>query len=162
MKKIFVDMDGVLANFDAHFERLYGVLPKDGFNKTRWEDFCKSEQFKLLNPFPGAFTLVDFLEDIEKLPGVSVMILGSTGGYEYHGTVQEQKQKLSWLEKHKIDFPAIFVPGKRFKRFHATSSSMLIDDHPENVNEFITYGGHAHRYTTPGLAIRDIEDFLKG
>lgn len=158
MKKIFVDMDGVLADFDSYYERLYGVTTKEGFNKTRWTDFCKSAKFASLDYFPGAERLIQYLKNIENLPGVSVMILGSTGGYDFHGEVQ--RQKLFWLKTHDIPFPAIFVPGKRFKRFHATSASMLVDDHPENVKQFIEHGGHAHQYTTPELAIPEIENFI--
>lgn len=158
MKRIFVDMDGVLADFDSKYKQLYGHYPKDGFSKTKWKRFCTTAQFAGLDLFPGAETLIQYLNKLDALPSVSVMILGSTGGYDFHHTVQTQK--IFWLKDKGINFQPIFVPGKRFKRFHATDSSMLVDDHEMNVKQFIEHGGHAHQYLTPEPAIVAIEKFI--
>jgi 5'(3')-deoxyribonucleotidase len=159
MRKIFVDMDGVLADFDRRWFELFGSHTKDSFNKSYWEHFVKSKQFSNLDPFPGMETLVRYLKEVEQYPGVSVMILGSTGGYELHGTVQEQK--LKWMKEWEIPFSAIFVPGKRFKQHHATSQSMLIDDHPKNIEQFLGSGGAGHLYLEPVPAIEAIRQFLR-
>lgn len=159
MKKLFVDIDGVLADFDDKWLELYGVHPKDGFNKTDWKDFCLTGQFGFLKLFPGATQLIEYLTEVDSRRGVSVILLGSTGGYDFHSMVC--RQKLDWLNKHNIKFNAVLVPGKRFKRFHATPNSMLVDDHPENCAEFIEYGGDSCLYTGFEGSVQPIESFLE-
>ena len=105
MKKIYVDMDGVLADFDNRWFEVFGSKTHESFNKSYWEHFVKSKQFASLDAMPGMETLVRYLKEIEAYPGVSVMILGSTGGYDFHGTVQEQK--LKWLKDREIPFSAV-------------------------------------------------------
>ena len=105
MKKIYVDMDGVLADFDNRWFEVFGSKTHESINKSYWEHFVKSKQFASLDAMPGMETLVRYLKEIEAYPGVSVMILGSTGGYDFHGTVQEQK--LKWLKDREIPFSAV-------------------------------------------------------
>ena len=54
----------------------------------------------------------------------------------------------------------IFVPGKKFKRYHAKVNSLLVDDHAENCAEFVQYGGDSHCYSRPSDAISAIDSFL--
>jgi 5'(3')-deoxyribonucleotidase len=156
MKKIFVDIDGVLADFNSKWVELFGSEPKETFNRHSWQEFVASRQFEKLDMLPDAYRLIDYLVIISSKPAVSVHLLGSTGGYEYHGTVQEQK--LKWLEKHHILFDAVLVPGKRYKQWHATESAILIDDHEKNVEQFISRGGNAILHTSANDTIAKLKN----
>jgi phosphoglycolate phosphatase-like HAD superfamily hydrolase len=157
--KIFLDIDGVLADFNGRYRRLYGVYPAEKFNKTLWTDFVKTAQFANLDLLPGASDLVKHLEELQNtIKGVSVVILGSTGGYDFHGEVQ--RQKLFWLKTNSIKFNPIFVPGKRYKKYFASSSSLLVDDTEKNIQEFIQNEGKAHLYKHHQDAILAVNNFV--
>jgi 5'(3')-deoxyribonucleotidase len=162
MKKIFLDMDGVIADFAGLYCKVNNVpTVEDNFSAHMWEKFVVHEDgFRYVNLLPGAMYLIRQLRELDKLNGVSVSILGSTGGYEYHGLVQDQK--IAWLKKHGITFPPIFVPGKRFKQYHATKSSILIDDHPKNCEQFAAMGGSTHLYKNdPEAAVISVISFIE-
>jgi hypothetical protein len=57
IKKIYLDMDGVLCNFERRYLELYDELPgsmrdRKDFN-VNWDHFVQSEQFKTLDWWPG-------------------------------------------------------------------------------------------------------------
>ena len=160
MKHLFIDMDGVLSDFDSKWVDVFNEHPRESFNSEKWKRFCEGRNFLTLDLYPGASQLIAYLNELKKFPDISINILSSTGGYEYHDLIQDQK--IYWLKSHRIDLNPIFVPGKKFKRYHAKVNTLLIDDHAENCAEFVQHGGVSHLYTEPGQAIIFIDEFLKG
>lgn len=144
MKTLFVDMDGVLTDFNARYEQEFGKLPHEvRDNKERgeygrlWNRFIDEQNFKSLPYFQGAEELIEF---INKLQGVRVCILTSSGGFDRHRDVQDQK--LFWLRSRGIKWPAIVVPGRRFKaRFADGTNTALIDDTFDVIESFNSAGG---------------------
>jgi len=160
MKHLFIDMDGVLSDFDSKWVDVFNEHPSESFNSEKWKRFCEGRNFLTLDLYPGASQLIAYLNGLKKFPDISINILSSTGGYEYHDLIQDQK--IYWLKSHRIDLNPIFVPGKKFKRYHAKVNKLLVDDHIENCSEFIQHGGVSHLYTEPRQAIIFIDEFLKG
>lgn len=158
MKHLFIDLDGVLADFDSKWIDVFGTHPSESFDSEKWKRFCEDRNFLTLDLYPGAKQLITHLNELKKSPNISINILTSTGGYEFHDLVQDQK--LHWLKSHRIDMNPIFVPGKKFKRYHAKVNSLLVDDHAENCAEFVQYGGDSHCYSRPSDAISAIDSFL--
>jgi phosphoglycolate phosphatase-like HAD superfamily hydrolase len=139
IKKIYLDMDGVLCNFDKRYTELYGEessedRPKKNFT-TNWPDFIGKKQFLELEWMPGARVLMDY---IEKFP-VKIEILSSSGGLKFHDEVREQKEQ--WLKDHYINYRVNIVPGKRYKAIYATPETVLIDDTPSVIDYFNEAGG---------------------
>jgi hypothetical protein len=164
MKTVFVDMDGVLTNFEKRYTEVIGMTPfetrqardKKEFS-VHWETFIRFSSFEHLEWFPGAQELVAFLN---KQP-VQKCILSSSGGMKFHNQVMLQKQK--WLRVHNIDWPVVIVPGRRYKAGFASSSTALIDDTPDVIQSFIKRGGLGilHKPTAKWETTFTIEEWLK-
>lgn len=161
-KTIYVDMDGVLSDFEKQYKSMFGELPKESRdNKERgryselWHSFVDQKGFEQLNFFNGALLLLKYLEELTK---VDIFILTSSGGSDRHHDVT--KQKLEWLKKRFVEFPAIVVPGRRFKKMFANKHSLLIDDTPDVVEAFIDNGGEAILHKEAEYTITLVESFL--
>jgi hypothetical protein len=137
--KIYVDMDGVIADFEKRFKELTGKLPSDykteaGF-RTNFQKIIDGGHFETLDKMTDFETLVSFLNSVP----VEKCILSSTARPETNFAVA--MQKMQWLAKVGITWPKIFVPGKQLKQEHATPNSILIDDTPIVIEQWNAAGG---------------------
>lgn len=167
-KIIYVDMDGVLSDFESKYVELFGETPertrmnrdrsvddKSQFSK-RWNEFVDRRAFEFLKKFEGCDELVKFLKSLKN---VELKILTSTGGAEHHNKVVIQK--VIWVELNNIGFPVIAVPGRRFKSVFANENTILIDDTPDVVDSFFNNGGNSVLHKNVADTISAVENFLK-
>ena len=162
MKTIFVDMDGVLCDFDKKYTELFKRTPQevrsDRENKLysiHWHEFVDQSAFTSLDWFEGGEKLVEYLKSLDK---VQKCILSSAGGFDRH--IDVQSQKLYWLHLKDIMWPAVIVPGRRFKSGFASSSAFMIDDTPDVIHSFIDKGGKGIIHTNADQTIAEIEKWL--
>lgn len=156
VKKIFVDMDGVLCNFEKKWVELYGFDPETThkhkkLGKERFKDFVHNHEFAVLEPMADAKTLIEYLNS--KLEDIPKEILSSTANEKYYDTVSHQKNK--WLDDHGIDWERKYVPGKSLKYKYAEDGYVLIDDDRQNIDDWNKAGGigilHRDALTTIAL-----------
>lgn len=127
-------MDGVIADFD------YAKKQWKGSGNEFFKHMIDTHGFANLETLPCE-RLMNRLEEIRESHRVKVNILGSYGRPE-NLSVRDDKEK--WLTKFPFHFDeVVFVPGKEYKRKYATPDSILIDDTPSNVFDFIDEGGLA-------------------
>ena len=138
---IYLDMDGVIADFEKRYKELYHMRPREAEKQKKFypffQQFIKDGNFATLDLMPGAMELIDFLR---KAP-VPTHILSSTANEEEYDAIS--KQKMIWLQKHGITFNPIFVPGKKHKKDFAKPDAMIIDDTESVIDQFREAGGHA-------------------
>lgn len=165
MKTIYVDMDGVLSDFEKGYTNKFGISPhaasKDRVNKkfsANWQTFIDDSEFSKLATMPNMNKLVDYLLEIQNTYNYNVAILSSSGGFDNHYKVAQQK--MNWLLKHKIFWPAIIVPSKKMKARFADPSSFLIDDTPYNVESFKDAQGHAVLHGSVDNTILKLQDWI--
>lgn len=137
---IYLDLDGVVADFVKRYKELYRMEPKEAekkkeFNKF-FDEFIATKQFETLDLMPGA---MDGLTFLRKHLTVPTQILSSTANEARYDDIS--KQKLIWLNTHGITFTPNFVPGKRHKYKFAAPDKIIIDDTESVINDWKKAGG---------------------
>ncbi|NBP55088.1 hypothetical protein EBU71_00860 [bacterium] len=124
--KIYLDMDGVIADFDKRYKELYKIAPKEADTYKTFDKFftmfIADREFAKLDLMPDALTLINYLKSLS----IPTEILSSTSSEKRDAEIREQK--IDWLKKHNIEFPVNLVPGKRLKKNFSNPNSLLIDD----------------------------------
>ena len=144
---IYVDMDGVLADFEQgiidHYGREFSNEIADGF----WKKTCVSDC--IFMRLPVIQQGLNMLRTI-KGAGLSPCILTSTGGGRHHLNIA--RQKLIWLEDHGVsDVPVAFCMNTQGKGAYAQPDAYLIDDREKVCRTWEDWGGSAIRFR-PELA----------
>lgn len=157
--KIYVDMDGVIADFERRYTKLYGKISEEQRRsefRNNFKNFIETEQFATLELMPDARQLITALDKID----IPKEILSSTAYQEVYETISMQKAR--WLATHNIPWKQNFVPGKAHKYKWATPNSIIIDDTLSVIYDWNKAGGIAihHKNTHNTLAI--LEDYLSG
>ena len=148
MMKIYLDMDGVLADFFSGLEKR--------FNVKHWKQIPKTEEsimglkgtdfFNQLEPYPSTMELVNFVQTLvgdDKWGINSSPLRGDRDNSAYWKRV--------WLTRHFImpDVSNLIFTGRKEQfatdKFDGTPN-VLIDDKPDNVSRWIAKGGVGIRY----------------
>ena len=140
VSKIYVDMDGVLCDFEKRYKELYGDIKDRERRSTfrpNFKEFIESGQFSTLDPEPDFLVLKTYLDSIH----TPKEILSSTAYEETYDEISAQK--LKWLNDHGVTWKPNFVPGKRHKHKYATPDSLIIDDTLSVIEEWRKAGGIA-------------------
>ena len=160
IEKIYLDMDGVLCNFERRYFELYKELPgsmrdRKDFN-VHWHDFIATKQFETLDWYPGGKELVLFCSQAN----VSIELLTSSGGNKYHDEVEIQKKvwvkRMNLSEKWKVNV----VAGRKLKADYATPNSILIDDTLDVIQAFNEAGGIGIHHKDVGNTIMLLDILL--
>ena len=140
--KIYLDMDGVLTDFEKKYEELFGVRPDEVKARTKhfwsnWQTFVQGGHFVHLEKHKDADALLKFVTSL----GVPIEILSSSGGEANHEYVVTQK--IAWLCNNGIHFKANIVPGGSKKAAYASPWNVLVDDTEHVVEKYRAAGGTA-------------------
>ena len=148
MMKIYLDMDGVLADFFSGLE--------ERFNVEHWKQIPKTEEsimglkgtdfFNQLEPYPSTIELVNFVQTLvgdDKWGICSSPLRGDRDNSAYWKRV--------WLTRHFImpDVSNLIFTGRKEQfatdKFDGTPN-VLVDDKPDNVSRWVAKGGIGIRY----------------
>ena len=156
--KIYLDLDGVLCDFNKKYKELFDVYPKKAEKDKNFDkfftEFIDKESFAKLDLMPDAIKLMDYL----RKTGIDVEILSSTASERRHDKIRPQKIK--WLKKHQIEFPAILVPGAYLKKEFALPTAILIDDTPKNITQWQEAGGIGILYTDYDSCVATLQEYV--
>ena len=158
IEKIYLDMDGVLTNFESRWAELFGgpsevVRNRKNYN-DEWPQFVERRAFETLDWFPGGQELLKYIQS----KNVTVEILSSSGGARFHFEVVEQKD--FWLRTHGIFYKINIVPGRKFKAEYAKPNIVLIDDTKEIIDSFNKAGGIGILHRDVNITIETLESLL--
>jgi hypothetical protein len=134
MIKIFLDLDGVIANFDKEY---HSYLPElTSFDEEKFYNaVTKHKIFEKLELLPNAQNLIDLIFGLE---GAEVEVLSSLGSYNREIQIAGENQKNRWLDKHGIVCKRNFVNHWSEKvQFASHYRCLMIDDLKSVIDDFI-------------------------
>ena len=165
---VYVDMDGVLANFHGYFKQLFGWdLPKGDADKKpeldqkMWKqinDYGKSRFFEELPWIEGSKTVWNFLVD----NFINVKILSALGKSNASDDLT-RKGKMAWLNENipkLLEKDIILVANKHKKRHYSKPNDIIIDDTPVVIEEWNNRGGIGIFFTDAKSVIQKLEKFV--
>ena len=158
---IYLDMDGVVADFDQRFIDLSGMLPKeyeDKFGRKEFWDFI-DEKNKLkfwvgIPEMSDAKQLVDYITP----HGFQMLTAPSIKKQSYLG-------KMLWIKNH-VGSLFSFKPYINFKKAkdkhnvksNLTSNDILIDDREDTIARWNAAGGTGVHHTSASSTINKLKE----
>ena len=148
---VYLDMDGVLADFFGGVEFLYGVEHWKQLTNDKTKDLKKevidritgTDFFAVLPKFPTADALID---TVKKFTGGNFSINTSPLRGDHENSA---KYKRLWIQNN-IETPdSIVVTGRKetYAKDKASGTpNILIDDRPVNIQRWQAAGGHGILY----------------
>jgi 5'(3')-deoxyribonucleotidase len=138
-RKVYVDMDGVIADFFAAIEKRYNVKHwKELDINQSIQDLKGTDFFGTIPKFKTSDKLIGF---IDNLTNGEWVILSSPLRYDNDNSAFWKRH---WLAKHNYTpSDAIFTGRKeKYARNRAYDlGNILIDDKPKNIEKWIAKGG---------------------
>lgn len=146
MLTVYVDMDGVLANFDKPWNKFLeenkGLSNNEAF-RVFTEDM---RMFKELEPESNSHSFINGLEFLAEkyycMVDLNIEILSCLSTQTPTHRAAAFTDKVNWLQENQLEGLTVnFVNKKEEKAKYATPNSFLIDDNPRTIAKFIIEGG---------------------
>lgn len=148
--RLFLDMDGVLADFDAGFFNLTGKTPKDYTDAEMWRRITAHEPFYFdLPPMPDLAAL--WAHTAKYHPTVLT-------GVPYSLKERCTLQKLAWVAQHLTPTPPLIACMARDKSLHLKPGDVLVDDRIHYRDLWINRGGQFVHHRDAATTIADLRE----
>lgn len=141
MTQLFLDLDGVFADFDRHFSATFGVNHKT---------LADAELWTKINAHPSYFydipVMEGSLEFFEKVVHLRPIFLTACPKSNYEHVAVQKKR---WVEKnvgrgwHVLPV----IGGRNKKLFMKSQGDILIDDWDKNIITWNDFGGRGWLHT---------------
>lgn len=159
---LFLDMDGVFADFGKGIEKLMLNVPYSEYRydtdpeykKRMWElvgEYQKDgdEFWYDLDLLPDAMTLWNYVKKYNPT------FLSATGRTNHEHT---KDQKRRWIDEKFGDIPGIFVHSAEDKKKEADENHILIDDKMKAIEPWVNAGGIGILHTSAQETIARLKD----
>lgn len=152
-RRVYLDLDGVMADFDAHFPATFGLDHRSMADDDMWLTINgHASYFRDMPPCGGA---IEFFRSIEHLDPIILTACPKSNYAHVAG------QKREWVREH-LSATATILPvmgGRHKPLFMHAAGDILIDDFEKNTLAWEAAGGTAilHRdFSTTAAAIRSL------
>ena len=154
MATIYLDMDGVVSDFDGYAEPIVGFRTPGGvrYDQEGWALISANPRvYRDLPEMPEAHRLVKEVCQLAKDKDMDVGFL--TAIPRQNDVPWVFHDKINWINARWPDIPVFFGPYSSDKQVHCKSSNdVLIDDRPSNIEEWRAAGGKAILHTGDVIA----------
>lgn len=143
MKTLYLDMDGVVADFDEYAHRILGVPPSGGvYPDEVWKKLANNKRiYRELVPTPYAQTL--YQNCVKYCVERNYKWAFLTAVPKENDVKHAFQDKVKWAQKHFPGTTVFFGPYSKDKHLHCTPGDILIDDRISNITEWREAGGIA-------------------
>lgn len=148
---LFIDSDGVFADFDEHIHQLFGVYPRQMNDAEMWRRANAHPSFWDDMPLmPGAHEFFDAIKHVRPT------VLTGCPKSDYD---RAASAKLAWWKRH-FGHEQVITCLSRDKALHMKNpGDWLVDDMSKNTKRWAAAGGQFIRYTGNWqMAIRILTD----
>lgn len=160
IKHVYLDMDGVIANFDGKCIELFGTPFSEATPSESWKRINKVEDFWMSLPiFDGA---IAFINELLTFCAVNDCMLHILSGTPNSNTDRSEIQKMIWLKFHtpQIHPSKVHFCKSRSKQMYADKFSVLIDDRESNIEAWNLHSGHGILHKSFDLSLQSLKDLL--
>ena len=155
VRQIFIDMDGVLADFESGLTKALGYKvdlkgKKDVYAEHK-RKLTAQRLFRTLKPLPDAWKLVDYAIN----SGIHTEVLTAAGTVNRTLVIRD---KIDWIREH-IHPNWILIPtfkGSQKAAF-AHKKAVLIDDRQRNIDCWVEAGGIGIHHKTADDTIEQLD-----
>jgi 5'(3')-deoxyribonucleotidase len=160
-RTIYVDLDGVLCDFDRGFIEITGMSPESVDDNELWSRISahgKSRFFSELPWMPGGQELWQFVTQ----NFLQVKILTALGKSDAQDK-QTSTGKRQWLQKNIPDLQdsdIIMVANKHRKRHYSKPNDILVDDTKSTIQEWIKKGGIGILHKISNDTMRELQKYV--
>lgn len=149
--QVYVDMDGVLADFDRHYETVFGIRADKLADNVNWQDVRNAKGFYAdIPPMADMRELWGFVERLTPRP---IVLTGIPSSVE-----EAAENKRGWVKHHLGENVEVRCCRSSAKCQSAQSGDILIDDWDKYRHLWIAKGG---RWITHTSAARTIDQLLE-
>ncbi|MBR5154456.1 MAG: hypothetical protein IKW58_01890 [Alphaproteobacteria bacterium] len=147
---IFLDMDGVLVDFDGEFERKHGILPYKLPRQELWQIVLDTKDYWVdLPKLSDADELVSYLSKF----GFKILT-----GLPQYGFDKAEKEKKMWLDKHYGIKEGVICCLSKDKQIYGKEGDILIDDRAPNIERWVEMGGIGILHTSTEDTIKRLKE----
>jgi hypothetical protein len=132
--QIFVDMDGVLADFDTHHDNTFGVRSDKTVDNVDWAKIAAiPNYYENIPPMPDMQELWDFVSKQSIKP---IILTGIP-----YSVAEAADNKKAWVKKNLGDDIEVRCCSSKDKCLHASPGDVLIDDWTKYKHLWVAKGG---------------------
>jgi len=138
---IYLDMDGVLANFEGKAIELFGTNWKTEVEADRWGKFADYQNiYEILDPMPDALELYNGCCEIIGNKTQVQILTALPNRARFDRAAQD---KINWARRYiDPDIRVAFGPHAQDKQYHIRhTNDVLVDDMIRNVEQWKARGG---------------------
>jgi len=143
MKTIYLDMDGVVADFNGYADKvLRKKTTSDRWPDNDWTRLRDNPRlYRDLEKTQEADQLVDYCKKLCEANGFDLMFLTAVPrNNDVHWAFYD---KVVWVQQYYPNIPVMFGPYSHDKHVHCKPGDILIDDRTSNCEEWRAVGGIA-------------------
>ncbi|CAB4133599.1 5'(3')-deoxyribonucleotidase [uncultured Caudovirales phage] len=156
MKTLYLDMDGVVADFDEYAARTLGIPPSSGIYPNEiWYQLATNQRlYRDLIKTPYADELVFLCSAFAKVNGYDLKFLSAVP--KGNDVPWAFFDKVQWAQKYFPSIPVFFGPFSKDKHVHCKVGDILIDDRASNIDEWKAAGGIAIHHKNIDATLQEL------
>lgn len=149
--QLYVDLDGVLCDFEKRVHEIFGKSPKEIPPKVLWRKLSSIENF---------YAELDWMPDGKELWN-SVKHLNPTILTGIPLGNWAPKQKRSWCYRNLGSTVSVITCFAKEKQMYSGKNKILIDDTSRNIDQWNAMGGIGILHVNSKSSISQLKYFLK-